>query len=60
MFIPLIYKCIFLYYIMKQQYNVTLDKEEVDKALEKIFLNGGKLSTLLNNLLKKFNGRDMR
>jgi hypothetical protein len=40
---------------MKKQYNVTLDKEEVDKAEKNIESTGGKLSTLLNSLLKKFN-----
>lgn len=40
---------------MKKQYYICLDKEEVDKAIKKIEIYGGKLSTLLNSLLKKFN-----
>lgn len=40
---------------MKKQYNVTLDEEEVNKVNENIEKFGGKLSALLNILLKKFN-----
>ena len=52
---PLIYKYTFLYCFMKQQYNVTLDKEVVEEAEKKIETFGGKLSTLINSLLIKFN-----
>jgi hypothetical protein len=44
-----------MYYLMKVQRNITLDKEEINKVENKIKPYGGKLSTLLNNLLKKFN-----
>lgn len=40
---------------LKKQYNVTLDEDEVNNANEKIEKFGGKLSALLNTLLKKFN-----
>lgn len=40
---------------LKKQYNVTLDEDEVITANEKIEKFGGKLSSLLNILLKKFN-----
>jgi hypothetical protein len=39
----------------KKQYNVTLDPDEVKKSEDKIKPFGGKLATLLNNLLIKFN-----
>lgn len=42
----------------KHPYNVTLDEREVKKAEEKIKENGGKISTLINQLLKEFNSRN--
>jgi hypothetical protein len=38
-----------------KQYNLTLDEKEVETAKKKIESFGGKVSTLLNNLLIKFN-----
>lgn len=40
---------------MKKIYSFTLDKEEHDKAFENIKDVGGKMSTLVNSLLKRFN-----
>jgi hypothetical protein len=44
---------------MKQQYNETLDVEVVEETKKKIEPFGGKLSTLMNNLLKKFNSGEI-
>jgi len=40
---------------MKKSYCFTLDEDEHDKAENNIKELGGKMSTLINSLLKKFN-----
>lgn len=38
----------------KTQHNFTLDNEIVERAKERLEQNGGKLSTLINQLLKEW------
>lgn len=39
---------------MKEHYNITLDKEVVEEIKKKIKDYGGKLSPLINKLLKEY------
>ena len=58
---PLLYKLKKLLYFMrkeKKNYCISLEVDEVNRSKEKISAVGGKFSTLVNSLLKKFNKKE--